>query len=404
MEKIKNIIDTMELIHYIDKLKNKIFVFVVSGKVDIRNIIPDIIILQSFSMKVILVIGYKEFESEDGDLRILNESMSNTILEVSGILKKNFLDPLPAMGTEVFAKKVRNSKLGKVVDFDLETINFALSHHKIPLIAPLGVDNRGKYHRLDEKEVALALGSVLNAQKIFLISDDDEIKIGGKKYQYLAYNQVKEILEKEEIDDNVREILKYSIDVIKSGIKEFAVMKGETGNIYTEVLTYDISGTLISKADDEVIRKADMEDVSTIYLLMKNEMERNNILPVTEEEIEDEIDNYIVYDIEGSIVAVGKLTYYNKAAEIAKIATLPRYQGGQKAKEICKDLVEKAIYEGMDYVFGLTINPVMMGLFTGIGFEEIERESLPKAWKDHYDFSRPSKAFKLDLMDEKKDV
>ena len=179
MEKIRNIIDTMELIHYIDKLKNKIFIFVVSGKVDIRNIIPDIIILQSFNMKVILVIGYKEAEAEDGDLRILNESMSNTILEVSGILKKNFLDPLPAMGTEVFAKKVRHSKLGKVVDFDLETINFALSHHKIPLIAPLGLDNRGKYHRLDEKDVALALGTKLSAQKIFLISDDDEIKING---------------------------------------------------------------------------------------------------------------------------------------------------------------------------------------------------------------------------------
>ena len=79
------------------------------------------------------------------------------------------------------AKKVRNSKLGKVVDFDLETINFALTHHKIPLIAPLGLDNRGKYHRLDEKEVALALGAKLNALKIFLVSDDDEIKINDKK-------------------------------------------------------------------------------------------------------------------------------------------------------------------------------------------------------------------------------
>ena len=35
----------MELIHYIEKFKNKIFVLVVTGEVDIRDIIPDIIIL-----------------------------------------------------------------------------------------------------------------------------------------------------------------------------------------------------------------------------------------------------------------------------------------------------------------------------------------------------------------------
>ena len=41
--------------------------------------------------------------------------------------------------------------------------------------------------------------------------------------------------------------------ILDRGIKEFSILKGETGNIYQEVLTYDISGTVISKVDDETI-------------------------------------------------------------------------------------------------------------------------------------------------------
>lgn len=400
MNKIKNLLDTMELIHYIEKFKNKIFVLVVTGSVEIRDIIPDIIILQSFNIKIALVMGYSE-ETYTRDVKSITEDAANTILEVSGILKRNNLDPMPSLGTEVFAKKIKNSDFGKVMDFDIETIDFALKHNKIPIIAPLGLDNRGRYYKLDEKEIALNLAIKLKASKIFLISEEEDIRIQDKKYSFLSYAQVKDILSKDpEMDKKVKAILQYSKEVLDAGIKEFAVMKGDTGNIYTEVLTYDISGTLISRADDELIRKADIEDISPIYLLMKNEMERNNILPVTEDDIEDELDNYIVYDIEGSIVGVGKLTHYDKVGEIAKIATLPRYQGGQKAKEICKDLVEKAIYEGMDYVFGLTINPIMMRLFLSIGFVEVDRNTLPDKWKEHYDFTRPSKAFKMDLANQ----
>ena len=128
-------------------------------------------------------------------------------------------------------------------------------------------------------------------------------------------------------------------------------------------------------------------------------MARNNLLPVNEDGIEDDIDSYIVYEIDKSIVAVGKLSYYDEnIAEIAKIATFPRYQGGQRAREVCKALIDKAKEEGLEGVFGLTINPAMMKLFQSLGFEEIDRADLPEKWKEHYDFSRPSKAFYMEIV------
>ena len=301
---IKKLLDTMELIHYIEKFKNKIFVLVVTGEVDIRDIIPDIIILQSFNIKVVIVIGYTE-KYKDIALTDMNNKVTDIILEISGLLKRNDLDPLPSMGTEVFARKLKDrSEYARITGFDLETIEFALKHNKIPIIAPLGIDDRGRYHKLDEKEIALELACKINSNTIFYVSEVDGIEINNKKYQYLNYNQVKEILDKDNIEDKVtKEILSFSYDVMNRGIKEFSILKGETGNIYQEVLTYDISGTVISKVDDEKIRRAEIEDISSIYLLIKNEVARNNLLPVNEDGIEDDIDSYIVYEIDNSIVA-----------------------------------------------------------------------------------------------------
>ena len=99
----------MELIHYIEKFKNKIFVLVVTGQVYIRDILPDIIILQSFNIKVVLIIGYTE-KYIGRDLTDLNNKVTDIILEISGILKRNDLDPLASMGTEVFARKAKVKK------------------------------------------------------------------------------------------------------------------------------------------------------------------------------------------------------------------------------------------------------------------------------------------------------
>lgn len=396
MENIKTLLDTMELIHYIEKYKDKILVFVVTGKVYIRDIIPDIIILQSFNIKVMLVIGYNE-KIKEYSVDELNRKMSEIILEISSMLKKNNLDPMPSMGTEVFAKDIKTSEYKKVSGFDIETFEFALKNNKIPIIAPIGMNARGKYLKLDEKDVAMELAIAFKATTVFFISEVDGITLNGNRIQFLTYKDAKKIIGNKNISDNIEDIILYGIKLMEKDIKEFSILEGKTGNIYKEVLTYDISGTLIGKGDDEIIRSADIEDVPSIYLLIKNEMTKKNILPVREDDIEKTVEDYVVYEIDNSIVAAGKLNYYGNVGEIAKMATLPRYQGGKKAKSVCLNLIEKAKEEKLEYVFGLTINESMAKLFISLGFVAVKRESFPIEWQNKYDFTRPSRGFKLEL-------
>lgn len=392
MSNIKKLLDTMELIHYIKINKGKVFVLLIKGQNYIRDIIPDIIILQSFDIKFVIAIEYTEEEKQK--IEHINQKFTQIIWEIAAMLKKHSLSPMSILGTNISVKKRDDNDYAQISEIEWDTLKYALLNNKIPVVAPFGMDYRGNYHLVDAKDLALEIAKELSPATIFYISEVEGIKINENVQQFLNYKQVMELIEKNIFEKSkVDDILKYAIKVMDAGIKDISVLSYDTGNIYKKILTYDIAGTLISKVDEEIIRIAEIEDISSIYLLIKNEMERNNILPVTEEEIEETINEYMVYDIDNSVIAAGKLKYYGEGAEIAKIATYPRYQGGKKAKQLCMELVKKAEKENLKFVFGLTINPGMMRLFESIGFKEIARENLPEEWKENYDFKRPSKAF-----------
>ena len=395
MSGFSKLLQTMELIHYIEKFKNRIIILVVRGKMDIRDIIPDIIVLQSFNIKVALIIGNIEDYSRQRELSF-NEAAVEIIMDISSILKKNRLKPFISLGSEIIASN-DGGEYGKILSID-DSIKKAIDDNKISVIVPLGMDVRGNYYKILLDDLSLELAKELNSEDIYILSEKDGVSIGGVPYKFLNYNQVWEVVDKDVFEDErVESTMKFALRAMESGIKNIGIISGNTGNIYTELLTYDISGTFISRAEDENIRRAKIDDILSIYLLIKNEVERDNILPVAEKDIEEELNNYIVYEVDSSIIGVGKLNDYGDSVEIAKLAMLPRYRGGKRAGNICRELVKKARVDGKKQVFGLTINRSMMKLFEDIGLKEVKREVLPKKWQEKYDFSRPSKAYLINL-------
>jgi N-acetylglutamate synthase-like GNAT family acetyltransferase len=91
------------------------------------------------------------------------------------------------------------------------------------------------------------------------------------------------------------------------------------------------------------------------------------------------------------------LKEFNGAYEIARVTTLPRYQNKGRARVLLQHLVEIARSENKEYVFSVSIEPVMWRFLENLDFCEAAREKLPQAWLAGYDLSRPSKAYKLNL-------
>jgi N-acetylglutamate synthase-like GNAT family acetyltransferase len=58
-------------------------------------------------------------------------------------------------------------------------------------------------------------------------------------------------------------------------------------------------------------------------------------------------------------------------------------------------LLERAQSRGFEEVFALSIDERHWRFFESIGLMPCERETLPAAWQSRYDFTRPSRAFRI---------
>jgi N-acetylglutamate synthase-like GNAT family acetyltransferase len=175
------------------------------------------------------------------------------------------------------------------------------------------------------------------------------------------------------------------------------LLEGHSAHLFREVFTYDGAGVLFNLTRQARTRRAELRDVTDIALLLRPEVEAGRILPIGENRIEANIHNYWIYEIDGMAVGVACLKRHGTEAELAQFATLPRYRGKGRARELALALAEQALAQGCRRVFALSIDARMWEFFLSLGFVEVDRAALPEEWRRGYDMSRPSRAFLKEL-------
>lgn len=179
---------------------------------------------------------------------------------------------------------------------------------------------------------------------------------------------------------------------------EVILLSDTPGDLYQEIFTHRGRGTLFSQQYENCIRPAKLSDTHQIALLLRPASQSSSVLPLTEDQIAADIARHSVYTVNGEIIAHAKLTPYGDMVELGKFATLPRYQGKGRARELAQYLIERAVGEGFRSIFALTTQERMGRFFMALGFDEVQRECLPLEWSASYDLSRPSRAYLMKLM------
>jgi amino-acid N-acetyltransferase len=114
------------------------------------------------------------------------------------------------------------------------------------------------------------------------------------------------------------------------------------------------------------------------------------------EQIQEKKDDYVVYEIDGSVHACGALHDWGEGqGEIAAVATDPLYADMGLGRRVVGCLIGRAKKAGLSRVFVLTTRT--QDWFEFLGFRECPVTSLPEKRRQTYDRSRNSKIFALDL-------
>lgn len=352
-------LEALELLHYSHRFRANRFVFVLGPTARIEDIQLDLRLLEESRISSILFC----VERPDLEETVQRYSDRGSCFE--------FLSPARTKNVKSAILDAVSSGSIPVVPFPAasDTLSFLRENNLLELISDLGAD------------------------KAFLLTEHQGLLVDGRLQSHPSDEELERFLSGSHELNIDREFLRYLATQREARALEIVLLGSETGSIFQEIFTHHGKGTLLSGSFPNAIRRATLADTHDIALLLGPSIRDSSVLPQSEDQISADIENYFVYTVDKELVASAKLTDFGEAMELAKFATLPRYQGRGRARELARYMMNVAADAGKAYVFALSTNPKMWEFFLRLGFREVERESLPQQWQEHYDFSRPSKAF-----------
>lgn len=359
----------LEFFHYSHRFQNRLFVLAMEDEIDLKNLITDLRVIHAAHIQMILICK---------DHAKLKEALD--IWKLRGCpfeyFNMNPQDKLTAEHAAGLEKEFQNGR--------------------IPVIGLASVKKNDDFSTV-LNTFSMELISYVTADKVFFLSYTDGLYIDDTFISHLTPQEASKYLDD---PDNINigvERLRYFVKQNLDNGVEIVLLQGQSGCLFQEIFTHRGKGSLLTSDYPNTIRKGKLADVLDISLLMKPYIKSRKILPVTEDDIAKEIQDYYVYSVNNSIVASAKLTHYGSAVELAKFCTLPRYQGKGRARELAEKMIQNVKDSGKDMIFALTIEPKMFAFFKSLGFDECDRNCLPKSWLKKYDMQRSSKAFKLKI-------
>ncbi|MCK5881524.1 MAG: acetylglutamate kinase [Sinobacterium sp.] len=143
--------------------------------------------------------------------------------------------------------------VGQVESIDtaiLETLNHG---NFIPVIAPIGVDDKGNSYNINADFVAGKLAEVLNAEKLMLLTNvAGLLDKSGNILTGLTTQQVDGLIEDGTIYGGMLPKIQCALDAVKSGVSRAHIVDGRVDNaVLLEIFTDTGVGTLITNEEVE---------------------------------------------------------------------------------------------------------------------------------------------------------
>ncbi len=147
-------------------------------------------------------------------------------------------------------KKIDIGLVGEVVKIDTAIIDLLDSEDFIPVIAPLGVDEKGTAYNINADVVAGKIAVALQAEKFILLTNTAGVlDKKGKVLTGLTASKVAELIEDGTISGGMLPKVDCALDAVKNGVKTAHIIDGRVPHaLLLEVLTSEGVGTLIRGA------------------------------------------------------------------------------------------------------------------------------------------------------------
>jgi acetylglutamate kinase len=185
-------------------------------------------------------------------IRVVEEVLNDFNNEITEALKKNNCDSQGVTNKQnnVLLVEHENKKLGFVgtpKEINQSIIEQIVKEKKVPVIAPLGLDNNHQVFNINADTAAGAIAKKLNARRLIIISDVEGVLDGNKRLiPEINTNKVHDLIKNNIISGGMIPKIKNCLDVASNGVKGVCIIDGRLDHsILFELLSNAGSGTLI---------------------------------------------------------------------------------------------------------------------------------------------------------------
>jgi len=417
---------------YIDKHRSKVFVIAFAGEVieseEFPQLIQDIAILSALGTQVVLVHGARpqidatleklnhkiqvvdDMRITDdvtlqvakeviGALRVeienqLSHALSTppVINESLGVLSGNFITAQPLgihNGTDY-------QHTGTVRKINAKLIKQLTDAGSIVLLSSLGFSPSGEAFNLRYEDVASFAAKSLQADKLIFAAKS----LQADKLIFVHADAATDTvdIDLQDLDVFIKrhpeqsKLLNHIKTAMQDGVQRVHLISTDTKDgLLLELYTRDGIGTMFNASQYENIRPAIIDDVSGIIDLIEPLEAKGILIKRSREQLELEIENFIVIERDEKIIACAALykNSDNETGELACLAVHPDYKGGARGDRLLRHISQKGLKQSLRNILVLTTQSI--DWFKERGFEIGEVEDLPEQKRALYNFQRNSK-------------
>ncbi|WP_420827041.1 amino-acid N-acetyltransferase [Marinomonas ostreistagni] len=416
---------------YINAHRGKTLVILIPGEAfesaNFSNIIHDLALLDSLGIRLVLVQGARPqidrvlqerqllSRIEDG-FRVTPYDQLNDIIQASAAVRVQLeaqlsmgLSNTPmanaglrvCSGNYVVARPlgvvdgIDYGHTGEVRRIDRDAIFRLLEDDNMVLLPHLGFSPTGEVFNLKAEDVATQAAIQLKADKLIILTEDEGIfDHNDQLFSELLAHQADTILAQNGLTPITRDALEACLMAVRAEVPRAHIISfNENGGLLSELFTRDGSGTMIDEDSYERLRLATIEDVGGMMQLLAPLEEKGILVRRSRELLENEIEQFIVIERDGAIVACAALYPFEqeRAGELACVAVSPEYRGSNRGERLLKGIEAEARQKGLESLFLLTTRTAHW--FIERGFKETTLASLPAKKQALYNYQRNSKIF-----------
>ena len=421
--------DLRGILKYVPMFREHVFVLALDGSLvaheNFQNVLLDIAVLRSLNIKVVLVHGvgqqlkalakqkqttisdpHGELKTDAVTLELATEAAAVVSLEVMQGLTRNGLRCATCNG--VRSKEIGMVKgedqlnSGAVDKLDDVLFNKLLDTDTIPVITPIAFSREGTPLRINSDLLASELASKLNASKLIYMTTQEGLQINDQPLTNLPVANLESLLESatEQIPERLLSKVEHSVKAINAGTPRAHILDGRLfGALLNEIFDKVGIGTMVYSNDYQSIRRAVTADAHSIYNITQNGVRAESLRERSQESIEATIADYLVYEIDGSIVACVNLKIYDSGdiAEIGSVYVQAFYQNKGVGRKMVEFACAEAQERGSKRAIAMTTQASKF--FSKVcAFEEGTINDLPAERREDYaQNGRNSKVLYLDL-------